>query len=1148
MATPVDFPKYLQSLVESYKKQQHLYTLTDLQVEVRVEKPPEDRSQPPSPENKPETKIERLEVLAGIRKYVQQGKVLLVGKPGSGKSTVLQRFRWELALEALKEGDRPIPVLVQLRSDRSIPEAICAEFRQAKLRVCPEEVDDLLFDSRLLLLLDGVNEMPSQQRRQDLQLFHDENPDTPMIFTTRDLALGGSLGIEKQLEMCALTEAQMREFVHKHLPQHGDLLLQQLRDRLREIAETPLLLEMMCKVFKNSGKIPQSKGELFQEFDRQYEEFKGGASVSEDFRRFKSEVLQQLAFVMLQGDSQRPTDGWVAISRDRAEGILECWLRDRGVVDAPTKAKEWLEDLLEHHLLQVAAKREEIEFHHQLFQEYYAGRALLKLLVERHIDAIDDRRLQHFYLNYFKWTEPLAFMLSLLRDEQQAVRVVRLALKVDLMLGARLAGEVQREFQKRTVGLVDELDVPGWLKLELLGEVRSDEVIPRLLKLVEHSDSNVRSSVADALGNIGEDQAISGLLKLVEDSNSHVRWRAAGALGNIGDDQAIPGLLKLVEDSAFDVRRRAADALGKIGDERAIPALLKLVEDSNFFMRCSAADALGKIGSEQAIPGLLKLVEHSDSDVRSSTADALGKIGDERAIPGLLKLVEHSDSDVRSSAADALGKIGDERAIPELLKLVEDSDSGVRSSAADALGNIGDERAIPGLLKLVEDSQPYVRSSAAFALGKIGDERAIPGLLKLVKYSSSYVRSCAAFALGKIGDDRAISGLLKLVEDSVSYVRSCAAEALGKIGDDRAIAGLLKLVEDSDFYARKMVAFALGQIGDHKAIPALLKLVKDSDSEVRRGAAGALGKIGDQKAIPGLLKLVEDSHSYVRRSAANVLGQIGDDQAIPGLLKLIEDSDSDVRWMAADALGKIGDDQAIPGLLKLVEDSDYDVRWRAADALGNIAKQHTEKVAPHLPHLFTLIPSESGKEFHRAILAIQAACKYYNYPIRHLSLTPHPAKPSQPTELLVKIDQTTQQIDQRTKQMADQPTQDFSRATFEGPVNFGTNHGYQAQNLTIAPQQSSPEPELNAVVQIIQALEKKYSYVQDEQQARKIIHAEFKEIKQQKRIEWQNLISLKRLYNGAKNAALKVGEHFAESSVWGKAGVGFIEGISEDVN
>ncbi|NJS12105.1 MAG: NACHT domain-containing protein [Microcoleus sp. CSU_2_2] len=514
---------------------------------------PEDRS-PQTPKNKPETKIDRLEVLAGLRKYVQQGNVLLLGKPGSGKSTVLERFRWELALEALAEGDRPIPILVQLRSDRSIVQAICAEFRQAKLKVSPEDVDDLLLDGKLLLLLDGANEIPSQQRRQELQLFRDENRDTPMIFTTRDLALGGSLGIEKKLEMCALTKTQMEEFVGKHLPQHEDLLLRQLRDRLREIAETPLLLKMMCEVFESTGEIPQSKGELFQKFDWRYDEIKGITPVSDDFRRFKSDLLQQLAFVMLQGDSQQSTDGFVTINRDRAEGILECWLRDRGVLDAPTKAKEWLEDLLEHHLLQVAAKPEEIEFHHQLFQEYYAGRALLKLFDEKHQDAIDDERFKHFYLNYFKWTEPLAFMLSLLGDEVQAVRVVRLALEVDLMLGARLAGEVKREFQKQTVGLVDGLDVPGWLKVELLGEVRSNEGIPRLLKFVEDSDSDVRIRVANALGAIGSEAANYELFKLVADSDSHVRWSVADTLGKIGDKAGIHGLLKLIEDSDSYVR------------------------------------------------------------------------------------------------------------------------------------------------------------------------------------------------------------------------------------------------------------------------------------------------------------------------------------------------------------------------------------------------------------------------------------------------------------------------------------------------------------------------------------------------------------------------------------------------------------------
>ncbi|MEZ2301004.1 MAG: HEAT repeat domain-containing protein [Microcoleus sp.] len=923
MATPVDFPKYLQFLVDSYEKQPDLYTLTDLQVEVRVEMPPEDRS-PQTPKKQPETKIDRLEVISGIRKYLRDGNVLLVGKPGSGKSTVLQRFRWELAREALKDGDRPIPILVQLRSDRSIVQAICAEFRQAKLRVSDTEVDDLLLDGKLLLLLDGVNEMPSPQRRQEFQLFRDENSDTPMILTTRDLALGGSLGIEKQLEMCALTQPQMREFVHKHLPQHGDSLLRQLRDRLREIAETPLLLWMMCEVFESTGEIPQSKGELFQKFDRQYDEFKGGASVSDDFRRFKSELLQQLAFVMLQGDSQQPTEGLVAISRDRAEGILERWLHHRGVLDAPTKAKEWLEDLLEHHLLQVAAKPEEIEFHHQLFQEYYAGLALQKLFDDKYSDVTDDQGLQHFYLNYFKWTEPLAFMLSLLGDEVQAVRVVRLALEVDVMLGARLAGEVQRVFQQRTVGLVDGLDVPGWLKVALLGEVRSDEAIPGLLKFVEHSDS--------------------------------------------------------------DVRRRAVDVLGAIGSEAAIHELLKLVEDADRKMRWRVADALGKIGSEAAIPALLKLLEDLDTNVRWRAADALRQIGTEAAIPELFKLVEDSNSDVRQSAANALGQIGAEAAIPALLKLAEDSDS---------------------------------------------------------------------------------------------YVRWTTAKALGKIGSKEAISGLLKLSKDSEFYVRFSVARALGNVGTDATIPGLLKLSKDLDVNVGLMAAKALEKIHDNGELPKLFKLFEDSNSDVYMTVEDELEKMGFEVSILEPLKIIECSDFYVRSKAAVALGKIGSEEAISALLKLVQDSELYVRQSAADAIANIAKQHAEKVVPHLPHLLTLIPSKSGKEVHRAILAIQAACKYYNYPIRQLSLIPQPAKPPQSNELLAKIDETTQQIHKTTKEMSDKPTQDFSNSTFHAPFNFGDNHGNQAQNITIAAQQSSPDATLNAVVQIIQALEKKHTDVQD---------------------------------------------------------------------
>ena len=79
------------------------------------------------------------------------------------------------------------------------------------------------------------------------------------------------------------------------------------------------------------------------------------------------------------------------------------------------------------------------------------------------------------------------------------------------------------------------------------------------------------------------------------------------------------------------------------------------------------------------------------------------------------------------------------------------------------------------------------------------------------------------------------------------------------------------------------------------------------------------------------------------------------------------------------------------------------------------------------------------------------------------------------------------------------------------------------------------QPPEMGIVQIIQALEKKYTFVQDPQQAIDIIDAEFKSLEadrwrslpERESPQWQNLLNVKRLYNGGKKAAVKVSEHFA---------------------
>ena len=69
-------------------------------------------------EEKPKEKIERLPVLTGICKYAV-GHVLLVGRPGSGKTTALERLLVQEAEAAREDSTTRIPVLIRLRDLRS---------------------------------------------------------------------------------------------------------------------------------------------------------------------------------------------------------------------------------------------------------------------------------------------------------------------------------------------------------------------------------------------------------------------------------------------------------------------------------------------------------------------------------------------------------------------------------------------------------------------------------------------------------------------------------------------------------------------------------------------------------------------------------------------------------------------------------------------------------------------------------------------------------------------------------------------------------------------------------------------------------------------------------------------------------------------
>jgi predicted NACHT family NTPase len=135
MGAELCFDSYLRSLISAYQQWWRLYTLTDatgresqrvdreqtapaffdfgLMVQT-VEPPKAEQERESEQDREKKEKIERLPVLEGICKYAAD-HVLLVGRPGSGKSTALARLLLQEAENALSIARAKIPVLVELR-------------------------------------------------------------------------------------------------------------------------------------------------------------------------------------------------------------------------------------------------------------------------------------------------------------------------------------------------------------------------------------------------------------------------------------------------------------------------------------------------------------------------------------------------------------------------------------------------------------------------------------------------------------------------------------------------------------------------------------------------------------------------------------------------------------------------------------------------------------------------------------------------------------------------------------------------------------------------------------------------------------------------------------------------------------------------
>jgi hypothetical protein len=266
-----------------------------------------------------------------------------------------------------------------------------------------------------------------------------------------------------------------------------------------------------------------------------------------------------------------------------------------------------------------AGKNRKAEFIHDLWQAFFAARAL-RANPEQLPEVLSDPA----------WEEAIAFYAGMGDASECMAQLV-----------------ARGEWTRAGRALAHATAVPAALR---------DAITTELVRRAWDGDPGAGSALAE----MDSDTVVSGLAARLKDAEPAVRGRAAQLLGALRLDRSVAYLLPQLRDPDGDVRDAVVAALGLARTDRVIePLLVALRGDprsgqSDTRLRTAAAKALGDTGSDRAVTALIVDLQVGEPEVRAAAAESLKRITSPLMFKPLAGLVSSGDEETRRFAAEIL--------------------------------------------------------------------------------------------------------------------------------------------------------------------------------------------------------------------------------------------------------------------------------------------------------------------------------------------------------------------------------------------------------------------------------------------------------------------------------------------------------------
>ncbi len=309
--------------------------------------------------------------------------VFIIGESGCGKSTLFRQLSKQVIEQNSLRNDYELyPIIISFnqikQNNFSIEQTIKQYFLGEQYQKINIDTDLILKNGNCVIFIDALDEIASNKDKEkafdSLERFSALYPSIKLICTSRPSDFLYQCCSDKgfrSFEIDRINRRQIAQYIHAYFGENEVLskrLIKSLRDSglLDKLPATPMTLALVTIIFDEQQiEIPSTITDLYGLFvDLLLKKFEFRSTKDIVEKNIKHRILANLA-------KEMHLRKLTSVQVDDAKKFICSYLQERGIYDV--SVEDLLEDIISNSGLLIYSERQELQFKHLSFQEYFTA-------------------------------------------------------------------------------------------------------------------------------------------------------------------------------------------------------------------------------------------------------------------------------------------------------------------------------------------------------------------------------------------------------------------------------------------------------------------------------------------------------------------------------------------------------------------------------------------------------------------------------------------------------------------------------------------------------------------------------------------------------------------------------------------------------